>query len=670
MEGLHKVCPKRKKTKGRKPSVSGKEQAKSKSTEEEDSLWSSPTREPTTLEKRKLLACMLEIGIVASFGLHIYSFAGKIYQQKVGGPIGSRLTMAVSQVVMALLGAKLKKYLTQGEIQIFLEACYVDDLRFILSLLPSYMAWDRQTKMFVDARSTQNPCTQTPPQKSQAKQYPTPKLAAHQTPPPTPPSPKIQLAQWVELSPSELVEHTKQQFLEVINSCFNFLSFTAELQTDYSDNYMPTLDLKAKLTGENKMTYQFFEKPTTSKYCVMREAAMGEQSKIAILSQEVNRRLLNTCEEEPQEVRDQVLNNFNAKLTVSGYDEDQVKQIMRRGVIRYETLRILDRQGKRRLHRPAWTTEEERARKKLTSKEDWYREKEQNEEDNTRRKDYSAVPLQKGLLRRTSAGRIKKNKKNGDPAAILFVRRTPGGKLVNMLRKEEEILWPILGHRLKMVERCGVKLKSLLWKAEPLGGISCEDQNCPMCQEEGGRSICKIPNIIYTNTCKTCKSEGRTTQYVGESSRTMLERAKEHVRDRTDAKKTSHMRDHTDEEHPGQEVGFRFDVVKRCSSALERQVGETIKVKVLKKGGCNIINSKVEYNRCLLPTLMVTGERSTEDNKTRMKTREDSKSERKKEEEKQMIEDFQCEERDKKLKRDRHEHMIEEDQGEKNVQRS
>ena len=184
MEGLHKVCPKRKKTKGRKPSVSGKEQAKSKSTEEEDSLWSSPTREPTTLEKRKLLACMLEIGIVASFGLHIYSFAGKIYQQKVGGPIGSRLTMAVSQVVMALLGAKLKKYLTQGEIQIFLEACYVDDLRFILSLLPSYMAWDRQTKMFVDARSTQNPCTQTPPQKSQAKQYPTPKRAAHQTPPP------------------------------------------------------------------------------------------------------------------------------------------------------------------------------------------------------------------------------------------------------------------------------------------------------------------------------------------------------------------------------------------------------------------------------------------------------------------------------------------------------
>ena len=95
---------------------------------------------------------------------------------------------------------------------------------------------------------------------------------------------------------------------------------------------------------------------------------------------------------------------------------------------------------------------------------------------------------------------------------------------------------------MKLVERCGIKLKSLLWKADPWGGIQCADISCPICLEESDRPICNVANAIYSNTCKQCKTEGKSTQYIGETSRTVIERAKEHTRDRGDPKKSSHMR--------------------------------------------------------------------------------------------------------------------------------
>ena len=87
----------------------------------------------------------------------------------------------------------------------------------------------------------------------------------------------------------------------------------------------------------------------------------------------MNRRLLNTAETEPQQVRDETLNTFVKKMKHSGYNEDTVRQVLRRGILRYETFRNLERKGIRRLHRPAASTVEQRIRKKLTSKEDWYR---------------------------------------------------------------------------------------------------------------------------------------------------------------------------------------------------------------------------------------------------------------------------------------------------------
>ena len=60
--------------------------------------------------------------------------------------------------------------------------------------------------------------------------------------------------------------------------------------------------------------------------------------------------------------------------------------------------------------------------------------------------------------------------------------------------------------------------------------------------------------------------------------------------------------------HPGKEMLMKYDLVRRCKTSLERQVGETVRIKLLYKKGVKVLNAKTEYNRCLHPSLAVTGQ--------------------------------------------------------------
>ena len=51
--------------------MTGDEQRKIKETVDDDSSWIFPEKEPSLLERRKLVASMMEIAIIASFSLHV-----------------------------------------------------------------------------------------------------------------------------------------------------------------------------------------------------------------------------------------------------------------------------------------------------------------------------------------------------------------------------------------------------------------------------------------------------------------------------------------------------------------------------------------------------------------------------------------------------------------------
>ena len=96
--GIERVVPVRRHKKGKKPGVTGCGPLSKHKDDEE--LWLFPTTEPTELEKRRLLACCVEIGIRKAFTSHLYKFAGQTFLQLDGGPIGVRLAGAVARVVM------------------------------------------------------------------------------------------------------------------------------------------------------------------------------------------------------------------------------------------------------------------------------------------------------------------------------------------------------------------------------------------------------------------------------------------------------------------------------------------------------------------------------------------------------------------------------------------
>ena len=131
---------------------------------------------------------------------------------------------------------------------------------------------------------------------------------------------------------------------------------------------------------------------------------------------------------------------------------------------------------------------------------------------------------------------------------------------------------------------------------------------------------CTRKSLVYENVCSTCnpgadaKKELENVDptipsiYVGETARTIQERAKEHwsaARGRT-KKDTdgSHMWKHMEQYHGGGEPTFIMRVVQFHRSALSRQTGEA--VRIMRRGGAgSVLNSRSEFNRCYIPRLKV-----------------------------------------------------------------
>ena len=129
-----------------------------------------------------------------------------------------------------------------------------------------------------------------------------------------------------------------------------------------------------------------------------------------------------------------------------------------------------------------------------------------------------------------------------------------------------------------------------------------------------------LRNVVYESECPKCNPPGsrkvadkeglsekrdEPSLYVGETTRSVAERAAEHWRDAETGKEESHMVEHQAASHGG--VGtpeFSFRVVKGCKTSLERQVREAVWIHM--RG--NVLNKKGLYNRCKLTRMVVDQE--------------------------------------------------------------
>ena len=570
---LRRVLPRRRSNKGTRPGVRGTGPSGPTRGDQEQWRWR-PNLKLKEAEKREILARVIQIAVNVMFRTHVYTFGGQTYRQTSGGPIGLRSTCAVARLVMKVWDDKWLARLSELRIQIEEALRYMDDGRTAMYRFKHGWRWCMGRVKYCK--------------------------------------------RWeVEDAGLSGLEVTKRILEGTMGGLEGYLTFTMETEEDFENAWLPTLDTELKVDDKkNIIMYRFFEKPTNPNTVLHFRTAMAEDSKIRSLTNEVIRRLLTTGEMIPDEARCQILDNFAQKMKNSGYGLLQIRRVILGGIKGYEKMVKKSKAGGRSLHRSSGESSAARTRKKLTGKSEWFRKADQTGKEADEEED-------KSLDKWRKAGK-KDGKETEDckleTRSVLFVEQSKGGELAKRLREVERKANKIVGYKTKIVEGVGNKLKDLLPNANPWKGAHCGREKCIPCnQPTDQKQDCRRRNIIYENICLTCNPETESKQprqdgheladkgvypsiYVGESGRSLHERAQEHWQDFKARETDSHILKHWLVHHQGQGTpSFHIRVVRYCKDALSRQVGEAVRISYRSQ----TLNSKNGYNRSGLSRLVI-----------------------------------------------------------------
>ena len=158
-------------------------------------------------QRMEIVGRCLEIAMRVVFENFSYMFGGKTFLQEEGGPIGNRLTMACSRVVMTEWGEKYLDILNKAGIVTTLLKIYVDDVRQISSKIRDGLRYDVEREDWVW-------------------------------------SAEAEVEDGKKRSEGESVDGRMARILQpAMNSINGDLVFTTELQEDFPDGRLPTLDL-------------------------------------------------------------------------------------------------------------------------------------------------------------------------------------------------------------------------------------------------------------------------------------------------------------------------------------------------------------------------------------------------------------------------------------------
>ena len=442
------------------------------------------------------------------------------------------------------------------------------------------------------------------------------------------------------LSPTE---RTKRAIFESMKGVTKCLKFTVETAEDFVDGWLPTLDFKIRMDPRNnRIEYAFYEKPTTPNRCLQSDTALNHNSLIMALSNEVGRRLDSFSSSMPASIKVEALDKFSQKMVNSGHSIKTIRTILVGGIKGF-LRRVARSEAKGEpLHRSAGQSATSRRKKKLLAKTQWFRKTSQEDQDsghggpchqggggaphqqtNTRARGHTSQKQVQGQERGVAGG------KSGDSAegrklrttTVLFVEFSKGGAIQKKMRDCLDRLTPMLGFKMRVTEKGGTPLGSLLSNKNLWSGSECGRTTCRTCaQPDESKEPCTLRNIVYESECTVCNPPGfrreadksglaekrdHPSLYVGESARSISERSAEHWRDAESGKEESHMLEHQAESHQGVvPPQFSFRVVKGCKSSLERQVREAVRIQM--RG--TVLNKKGLYNRCKLTRLVVDEE--------------------------------------------------------------
>ena len=122
-------------------------------------------------------------------------------------------------------------------------------------------------------------------------------------------------------------------------------------------------------------------------------------------------------------------------------------------------------------------------------------------------------------------------------------------------------------------------------------------------RKEGSRSDCQVESVVYGIDCMGCLDHQTVTKYIGESSRNMYLRGKEHQAALQSMDEESTLWQHCLEHHGGLIQSFRMFLIRKHRTPLARQIHEAVKIAHCKAN--LILNRKGEWNGSQLPRLAI-----------------------------------------------------------------
>ena len=502
--------------------------------------------------KKEMIACSLQVMVLLMTSTTCYRFGGKIFRQRKGLGIGLRGSAALARLVMCKWDNTWAALMKKSRLILLIFYRYVDDLR--LCLRPLNKGWFWQDNEWIHD-------PERPDQRDTATR-------------------------------------TIEEIHKSINSVWDFLEFTTESQSDFQDAALPTLDFKTCIKRNGYVAYEFFSKPMSRNNVLTYGTALSRTCIFSSLRQDLVRRLSNTDLSMGPDVRLKIVNQFIQLMINSGHKFQFIKAVILQALSKFVYMverDALPPDHKRYspLHRPVTFDSVRRKLCKYTEHATWYSAQHKKDIYSNGWKYWITTKEQwRQRLQRHKGSKILKNKNKIVNATVLFVPKTEGEKLLQVIQETEEKLSGATGWGTKIVEKPGTPLLRKFIKTSGMEAGCIRGNDCKTCKGSGTK--CMMKNVVYQVDCKSCKQDSKTVgaTYIGESSRQFGTRMSEHYNNLSKWKKESFMLNHWMECHPLSTTPpvFTSKVVSKHKDALSRQIKEAVLIRT--RGN---MNKKFEF---------------------------------------------------------------------------
>ena len=510
-----------------------------------EDLWDKPAREPSDSEVKTMVGLIIENIVKLGMSNHLYQFANEIRLQQNKGPTGYDLTGLAADVYMLWWDHRYAERLEELRIKMDINVRFKDDLTQMTDALPLGTRYNKRYKEL---------------------QYTNPSLVSFEN------FENEKEREIFESNNPELI--TFHILTQIANDVDSMISFTFDVPSKNTEKKVPILDLNVYLDQNGLITHEFYEKPTNSEFVILAKSALSMKTKRTVFTQECLRRMRNTSLHLGPEVSNKFLSQYMLKLQNSGYSKEFRSQIIKSAKHAFQIQIENDKNGVRPLFRDkARIISDQKLRCK--NRVDWWNLPHHNNPD---------IPKY---------------------TSILFVPPTPGGNLAKQIQSREAEINSGSDVRIKVVERGGIKLKSVLVNKNPYPALECHRKLCPYCKitpvsqpaENSKKFPCTTPSVGYQIDCLHCKSNDNPAAYIGETGRTAVTRGIEHVRGIMGKKSENPMYKHLMDKHTDnmKNVKFEFGLTGKFRDPLTRQAEEGLRIARQSKN-LAILNTKSEFN--------------------------------------------------------------------------